>query len=103
MKAIIAASVLTLAIAGAAVAQTTAIELDPSQRTQIKEYVVKQKVKPVELKERITVGATVPQTVVLSDAPAAWGAPVAKYKYVYSGSNVYLVDPSSRKVVQVIE
>lgn len=103
MKSMIAAGILGLALSSGAFAQTTAVDLDPGQRTQIKEYVVKQKVQPVEIKERIVLGSTIPQTVVLSDAPAAWGAPVAKYKYVYSGSNVYLVDPSSRRVVQVIE
>jgi hypothetical protein len=59
---------------GAAVAQTVVIE--PEQRTRIKEYVVKQKVPRVTVRERIRVGAPVPAEVELRDVPEDWGPSV---------------------------
>jgi len=84
-------------------AQTTTIEIAPEQRTRIKEYVVKEKVKPVTVKERVTVGATLPADVDLVAVPETWGPSVSKYRYVYSDNHVVLVEPSSRRVVQIID
>jgi hypothetical protein len=86
-----------------AAAQTATVDISPQQRTEIKQYVVKEKVKPVTLKERVTVGATLPADVELAPVPQTWGPSVSKYRYVYSDNHVMLVEPSSRKVVQVIE
>jgi hypothetical protein len=84
-------------------AQTTTIEIAPEQRTRIKEYVVKEKVKPVTVKERVSVGATLPADVELVAVPETWGPSVSKYRYVYSDNHVVLVEPSSRRVVQIID
>jgi hypothetical protein len=93
----------SLMIAGAAIAQSVSVEISPEQRTRIKEYVVKEKVRPITLKERVIVGATVPADVNLVAVPQAWGPSVSRYHYVYSGDRVVLVEPSSRKVIQIIE
>jgi hypothetical protein len=105
MKRSILAGVAALALftGGEVLAQAVAIDLAPEQRTRIKEYVVKEKVKPVTVKERITVGATLPASVTLTTVPAAWGPSVSKYRYVYSDNHVYFVEPSSRRVVHVID
>ena len=79
------------------------ISLAPEQRTTIKQYVVKQKVAPVTVKERLAVGTKVPAEVELQSVPADWGPTVTKYRYVYSDNHVYLVEPSNRTVVQVID
>jgi Protein of unknown function (DUF1236) len=81
----------------------TGVEIAPEQRTKIKQYVTTQKVAPVTVKERVSVGATLPADVRLSPVPADWGPSVTKYQYFYSDNNVYLVEPSSRKVVTVID
>ena len=86
-----------------AFAQTATVEIAPEQRTKIKEYVTTQKVAPVKLKERVTVGATLPADVRLQPVPSDWGPSVTKYQYIYSGDNVVLVEPSTRKVVTVID
>lgn len=83
-------------------AQGVSITVAPEERTRIKEYVVKEKVKPVTVKERIAVGVKLPADVELQTVPASWGANYTKYRYVYSDNNVYLVEPSSREVIQVI-
>src|SRR3954447_14484156 len=94
---------LTFVLAGQAFAQSVAVEIAPEQRTRIKEYVVKEKVKPVTVKERISVGATLPAGVELRSVPSDWGPAVSKYRYVYSDDHVYFVDPANRRVVTTID
>jgi hypothetical protein len=105
MKRELIAAVAALGIfaGGQALAQSVSVEISPEQRTKIKQYVVKEKVKPVQVRERITVGATLPADVELHTVPADWGPGVTRYRYVYSGNNVVLVEPSSRKVVEIID
>ncbi|MEA2862418.1 MAG: hypothetical protein QOC84_374 [Bradyrhizobium sp.] len=86
---------------GAAVAQTVVIE--PEQRTRIKEYVVKQKVPRVTVRERIRVGAPVPAEVELRDVPEDWGPSVRRYRYYHTDSGVHFVDPDSRHVIYDID
>jgi hypothetical protein len=91
-------------LSSGAFAQTgVGVEIAPEQRTKIKQYVTTQKVAPVTVKERVTVGATLPADVRLSPVPADWGPSVTKYQYFYSDDHVYLVEPSSRKIVTVID
>jgi hypothetical protein len=97
------AAALAIALSGQALAEGVAVEISPDQRTKIKEYVVKEKVKPVTIKERVTVGATLPADVELRAVPSDWGPAVSKYRYVYYQDNVVLVEPSSRKVVEIID
>ena len=104
MKKLAAAAVL-IALSAPAFAQTVgvAVSVAPEERTRIKEYVVKEKVAPVTIKERVAVGARLPADVELRAVPSTWGSSVAKYRYVYSDDRVYLVEPSTREVVQVID
>ena len=81
----------------------TQVELAPEQRTKIKQYVTTQKVAPVTVKEKVSVGATLPADVRLSPVPADWGPTVSKYQYIYSDNHVYFVEPSTRKVVTVVD
>ena len=99
----IATTALTVGFAGSALAQSAVVEIAPEQRTTIKQYVVKEKVKPVTVRERISVGATLPADVELHTVPSAWGPAVSRYRYVYSNDNVYLIEPDSRRVVTVID
>ena len=103
--------VLALAVAGAlgasapSLAQTVGVGVtfEPEQRTRIKEYVVKERVAPVTIKERVSVGARLPADVELRTVPSAWGPSVSKYRYVYSDNRVLFVEPSSREVVHVLD
>src|SRR2546423_13988457 len=79
------------------------ISFAPEQRTRIKEYVVKERVAPVAVRERITVGAKLPADVELRTVPAEWGPSVSKYRYIYSDDRVFFVEPSTREVVQVLD
>ena len=80
-----------------------AVQIEPEYRTRIKTYVTEHKVRPVVTKERIVVGATVPDDVELEAVPQDWGPTLTKYRYVYSGERVMLVDPGTRTVVQEVD
>lgn len=79
------------------------IQIEPEYRTRIKSYVTEQKIRPVETRERIVVGTQVPSDVELVPVPSDWGPSVTRYRYVYSGNRVMLVDPGSRTVVHEID
>lgn len=96
--------VSALWVSPAAFAQVGAqITIGQPEQTRIKEYVVKEKVKPTMIKEKVTVGATLPADVELHAAPTDWGPTVSKYRYVYTDNHVVLVEPSSRRVVHIVE
>jgi len=100
-KTVLVAMTAALLASGAAMAQTVVIA--PEQRTHIKEYVVKEKIRPVTIKERVAVGTVLPGDVELVTVPTAWGPTVQQYRYVYWDNHVVFVDPSSRRVVQILD
>ena len=108
-RALMAASVLAVFASTQALAQTVGVGpagtviVEPEQRTVIKEYVVKERLAPVRVKERIAVGATLPADVELRAVPSTWGPKLSKYRYLYTDDRVYLVEPSNRTVVQIID
>ena len=80
-----------------------AVVIAPEQRTVIRDYVVKEKIRPYRMQSRVTVGATLPADVELAPVPETWGPTFRSYRYVYTGDDVVLVDPSSRRVVEIID
>ena len=83
-----------------AFAQSVKVEIDPTHRTKIKEYVTKEKVRPVTtIKERVHTGYRVPADVELREVPADWGPSVSRYRYIYHDDRVHFVDPASREVI----
>jgi Protein of unknown function (DUF1236) len=111
MKKLLLAAVLT-GFAGVALAQTsgsttsstttTTTTISPAWRGEIKEYVVKEKRAniPPPAGYSVTVGAPLPPAVELYSFPTS--APYAKYRYSVIGNETVLVDPTDRKVVEVI-
>ena len=100
--AVVAATALSVTFAAQAMAQV-AVEIAPPVRTQIKEYVVKEQVKPVTMTETVTVGTALPSSVTLLPVPTGWGPTLTQYNYVYHDNHVVLVEPASRKVVHIVE
>ena len=101
MKRLLLTATALVVLAGPALPQ--AVVIAPEQRKVIKEYVVKEKVRPFQLQSRVTVGATLPADVELAPVPETWGPTFRSYRYVYTGDDVVLVDPGSRRVVQIID
>lgn len=100
-----AAATITLALTVPTLAQTVGVGVTvaPEERTRIKEFVVKEKVAPVTIKERVSVGAKLPAEVELRTVPSAWGPTYSKYRYVYLNNQVYFVEPTTREVITVID
>ncbi len=115
--AVIAAAALGLLAAAPAGAQTSvttttttspattgSITIAPEKRTVIHEKLGT--AKPVTVKEKVSVGWTVPESVelqtvpdtIVSDIPSVKG-----YSYFVYDNDVVLVDPKTRKVVTIVE
>lgn len=91
-----AAGLLLLAGAGAAAAQDVIIQ--PEQQTVIREYVHKQPLASVEVPGvELSIGSTLPDTVELHEVPNV------KYRYVVVDNQTIVVDPDTRKIVEVIQ
>jgi len=115
MKRVYLAAILATTMAGTAFAQSATtvvrpgagesatITIAPTQRTQIRSYITEHKVRPVVVKEKVSVGTVLPSDVELLAIPEDWGPSLHSYRYVYSGDNVILVDPTSRRVVQIVD
>lgn len=108
-RTVIIASAVALLGASQAFAQTVGVGpadtvvVEPEQRQVIKQYIVKEKVAPARVQQRVVIGDTVPADVELRSVPSVWGPKLTRYKYIYSGNHVYLVEPSDRKVITEIE
>ena len=113
MKKLMLISAAALLVSTSAFAQTTvvtttgtghgAVQIEPEYRTKIRSYVTEHKIRPVETREKIVVGSPVPRDVELEAVPTEWGPSLTKYRYVYSGEHVMLVDPDTRAVIQEVE
>jgi len=107
-----ATAALALASPTLALAQTVGVQAGPvgagitfapEQRTHIREYVTRERVAPVTVKERLAIGHRLPADVELRTVPADWGPSVTKYRYVYSNNHVYFVEPSTREVIYEVD
>jgi hypothetical protein len=97
------ATAMAVLLSSQAFAQSVSVEIAPEQRTRIKEYVVREKVPRATVRERITVGGTVPGDVELREVPADWGPSVRSYRYYHSDRGVHFVDPANRRVIYDID
>lgn len=70
-------------------------------RTEFRTYVKEQKVTSVPYKEKVMVGAVLPDTVTYREVPAKFGK--TEYRYTVINDQTVLVEPKTRKIVQIIE
>ncbi|PIT01043.1 hypothetical protein TSA1_09940 [Bradyrhizobium nitroreducens] len=72
------------------------------QRPAFREYVVEQRVPPFRIPDRIVVGATLPESgVTYYDVPQRFGA--TTYRYTVVNGETVLVEPRSRRIVEVLD
>lgn len=106
-KTIVASAFAAALAAGSSLALgQVVIDLTPEVRTEFRQYVVKEKVKPVKVKKELRVDAEVPADITLSPLPpfiVKQYPDYATYRYVTVGERIYVVHPDSRKVVTVID
>src|SRR5262245_8122282 len=103
LSAPIAAQAQTVGVGGG---NTVVIEpgggIVAAERPAFREYVVSQRVPAFTIQERIAVGAVLPDAgVTYYDVPQRFGSTTLRYTVV-NGSTV-LVEPRSRRIVQVID
>jgi hypothetical protein len=102
----IAAAAAAVLGSGYAVAQDATLTIEPAHRTIIHQYVVKEHVQPVRIKESVAVGAVLPADVTLQPVPQEWTTEipeVANYQYFDWNGKVVFVEPQTRRVVQIVD
>jgi len=103
---LIAAAATAILASGYAVAQDATLTIEPAHQTIIKQYVVKERLKPIRVKEAVTVGAVLPEDVTLAPVPETLVGEVPEvrnYEYFDWNGKVVFVEPQTRKVVQIID
>jgi len=111
MKALLLAAVAAVSLVGPVAAQSTTTTtttqrttvIEPAQRTAIREYVVRERPRAVTAPSGFTVsvGATLPPAIELQAFPDTVG--VRQYRYTVIGDHTVLVEPGSRRIVEVLE
>src|SRR5437879_7830763 len=105
MVAPIAAQAQTTITTGTAGGSTVVIGehegIAAEQRPAFREYIVRERVPNYTIPERVTVGAVMPETgVTYYDVPQSFG--VTPYRYTVVNGQTILVEPRSRRIVQVV-
>jgi hypothetical protein len=109
----VAAVVAALVIPAAAQAQSTTVgrsvvvEEDApvirvESRPEFREYVVRERVPNYVIQDRVVVGTVLPESgVTYYDVPERFGA--TPYRYTVVNGETVLVEPRSRRIIQVVE
>ncbi len=118
MKHLMIAAVASVGLISAASAQTattttttggavatagaTTVTIQPEVRATVREYVTTSKPKSVAVPSGFTVstGAMLPEAIEVQSFPTTVG--VTQYRYAVVGDQTVLIEPSSRRIVEVI-
>jgi hypothetical protein len=72
------------------------------QRPAFREYIVRERVPNYTIPDRVIVGGVLPETgVTIYDVPQSFG--VTPYRYTVVNGRTILVEPRTRRIVQVVE
>jgi len=72
------------------------------QRPAFRDYVIRERVPTYTIPDRVTVGGVLPEAgITYYDVPQTYGA--TPYRYTVVNGQTVLVEPRSRRIVQVIE
>ena len=99
MKLRIAATGLIL-LGGVSLAAAQAVIIEPEQEVVIKEYVQKKPLASIDLPGvELNIGSTIPEEVELH----AVEVPNVQYEYVVVDNRTVLVEPGTRRIIQVYD
>ncbi|MCK1742151.1 DUF1236 domain-containing protein [Bradyrhizobium sp. 139] len=107
LAAVIGSPVAAQAQSGVTVGRAPAtVDSSPTiaveQRPAFRDYVVEQRVPPFHIPDRVTVGATLPDAgITYYDVPQRFGA--TTYRYTVVNGETVLVEPRSRRIVEVLD
>jgi hypothetical protein len=72
------------------------------QRPAFREYIVRERVPNYTIPDRVVVGGVLPETgVTYYDVPQTFG--VTPYRYTVVNGQTVLIEPRTRRIVQVVE
>ena len=96
------AQTVGVAPGGPPVAVTESQGIVVEQRPAFREYVVRERIPTFTVPDRVVVGGVLPETgVTYYDVPQTFGA--TPYRYTVVNGETVLVEPRTRRIVQVIE
>ena len=76
--------------------------IDVDQRPAFREYIVRERVPNYTIPDRVIVGGVLPETGVTTyDVPQTYGS--TPYRYTVVNGQTVLVEPRSRRIVQVVD
>ena len=106
MAAPIAAQAQTTITTGVAGGSTVVVGehegIIADQRPAFREYVVRERIPNYTIADRVVVGGVLPETgVTYYDVPQTYGA--TPYRYTVVNGQTVLVEPRSRRIVQVVD
>ena len=100
----LAQSDVTVGVApgGPGVAVTESGGIVVGQRPAFREYVIRERVPTYTIPDRVVVGTVLPEAgVTYYDVPQTFGA--TPYRYTVVNGETVLVEPRTRRIVQVVE
>ena len=87
---------------GPPVAVTSSEGIAVDQRPAFREYVVREHVPAYTIPDRVAVGAVLPEAgVTYYDVPQTFGA--TPYRYTVVNGETVLVEPRTRRIVQIVD
>ena len=92
--------IAALLASSAAMAQTTTT-ITTEQQGKVRAYVMKERPSSVKVTETVAVGSALPSSVTLHTLPSDIG--VTGYSYGVVNDKTVLVEPGTRKIIQIIE
>jgi hypothetical protein len=76
--------------------------IEQEQLPAFREYVIRERIPDYTIPERVVVGTILPDTgVTIYDVPQTYGS--TTYRYTVVNGRTVLVEPRSRRIVQIIE
>ena len=97
-----AQSTVGVAGPGTVVIDHGAVGIAVDQRPAFREYIVRERVPNYTIPDRVVVGAVLPESgVTFYDVPQSFGE--TPYRYTVVNGETVLVEPRSRRVIQVID
>jgi non-ribosomal peptide synthetase component E (peptide arylation enzyme) len=92
----------TVGVRGGAVVVDENGGITVDQRPAFREYVIRERVPNYSIPDRVIVGGVLPETgVTYYDVPQTFGA--TPFRYTVVNGRTVLVEPRTRRIVQVIE
>ncbi len=97
-----AQGIVTTGVARGPVIVDDADGIAVDQRPAFREYIIRERVPNHTIPDRVVVGGVLPETgVTYYDVPQTYG--VTPYRYTVVNGRTILVEPRSRRIVQVVE